>query len=173
MGLFDNPNLELQALLVQLQKQEQNAQRLIAELQLEEKKLQQQIITVAKDIQTWNARIQKAKAAKRMDLANAALEKETALRREGERLWQQMEAIKKRLVKAKELLVQIKQKSQEVRAKAANVGSSKTTSNFHYTNTNTRVDSSQSTTGVDDVERDFQRWEIETELEEMKRNLGL
>ncbi len=153
MGLFDNHNLELRSLLKQLQTQEQHTQRLIANLQRQEKSLQNQIIAIARDVQIWNTRIKDAKAAKRIESARTAADKEAALRREGDRLWRQMEEKKKRLMQAQKLLVQIYQKRQQVLAQADNFPGYQT--------------------GYNNVEQEFDRLEIEFELEQLKQNLGL
>ncbi|MEL6927876.1 MAG: TIGR04376 family protein, partial [Cyanobacteria bacterium J06600_6] len=74
--LQNNPHLELQALEEQLREQEQDTTKLIAKLQLEEKSLQDRVLAIANDIQTWHGRIGKAEQAKRQDLADAARERE-------------------------------------------------------------------------------------------------
>ncbi|MBC6417677.1 MAG: hypothetical protein GDA44_02235 [Prochloron sp. SP5CPC1] len=149
MGIFDNPNLESRYLLKQLQTQEQHTQRLIANLQRQEKSFQNQIIAIAKDVKIWNNRIKEAKAAKRIESARTAADKEAALRREGARLWRQMEDTKKRLMEAQKLLVKIYQKRQQVKAKADNFP------------------------GSNNVQQEFEQLEIDSELEQLKRNIGL
>ena len=57
--LHKNPHLELQAILEQLQEQEQENKKLILQLQSEEKRLQKEILILAKDLQTWHVRIGK------------------------------------------------------------------------------------------------------------------
>jgi len=79
--LRNNPHLELQALEEQLREQEQDSQRLIADLQLQEKKLENEILATAQEIQRWHIRIEKAKAANRFDLVQPAQEREAALLR--------------------------------------------------------------------------------------------
>ncbi len=174
--LHNNPHLELEALLEQLREQEQDTLRLIAELQLQEKRLQDQILSVAQDIQTWHARINKAKAAGRLDLARAAQEREASLLRQGNQLWGQMEGAKKRTVQAKELLSQIQQRQKEVKAKAVEVkaaqASSQKASNWDTIGWNQGASYSSYTSGADPLEEQFQRWETDEELEQMKRNLG-
>ena len=126
MGLFDdinnfleerldefirnNPHLELQAIEEQLREQEQDTKKLLVKLQLEEKNLQDRILEIANNIQTWHGRISKAETAKRPDLANAAREREAELLRQGNQVWGQMEGVKQRIVKSQELLQQIRQK---------------------------------------------------------------
>ena len=135
MGLFDdfsrfletrleeflrsNPHLELQAIEEQLKEQEEDTLRLILDIQKQEKKLQAEILSAAQEIQRWNDRINKAKAAQRLDLAQAAQERQAALLRQGNQRWGQMQGCKERIEKAKELYRQIQLRRQEVRAKAA------------------------------------------------------
>ncbi|MGK7877127.1 MAG: TIGR04376 family protein [Xenococcaceae cyanobacterium] len=174
--LDNNPHLELQALEEQLREQEQDTLRLIAEEQLQEKRKQDEILSIAQDIQTWHTRVNKAKAAGRLDLAKAAQEREASLLRQGNQLWGQMEGSKKRLVQAKELLRQIQQRRKEVKAKAVEVkktqASSQTASNWDTTGWNQGWSYSTYSRQADPLEEQFQRWEMDDELEQMKRNLG-
>ncbi|MBZ8179389.1 TIGR04376 family protein [Oscillatoria salina] len=174
--LRNNPHLELQALEEQLKEQEKDTLRLIIDLQKQEKSLQEEILAIAKDIQIWHARIDKAKAAGRLDLAQAAQEREAALLRQGNQRWGQMEGLKKRIVQAKELVRQIQQRQQEVKTKAAEAQAAQTAANAStwetsgwnqgYTTTNSYRQV------ADPLEAQFQRWEMDEELEQMKRNMG-
>ncbi|MEM8674953.1 MAG: TIGR04376 family protein [Cyanobacteria bacterium P01_G01_bin.67] len=188
MGLFDdinqfleerldeflraNPHLELQALEEQLRQQEQDTSKLIAKLQLEEKSLQDRILAIANDIQTWHSRIGKAEQAQRKDLADAAREREAELLRQGNQLWGHMEGVKQRIIKAQELLQQIKQKRQELKnsvqaqAQAPNANSSDTVGWDRGGN------SRQYNRSTDPLEAEFQRWEVDEELEQLKKNLN-
>jgi uncharacterized protein (TIGR04376 family) len=85
--LQNNPHLELQAIEEQLLEQEQDTIKLIAQLQLQEKNLQDEILSIAQEIQTWHSRISTARASGREDLANAAQEREAALLRQGNQRW--------------------------------------------------------------------------------------
>ena len=133
MGLFDdfsrfletrleeflrsNPHLELQAIEEQLKEQEEDTLRLILDIQKQEKQLQAEILSAAQEIQRWNDRINKAKAAQRLDLAQAAQERQAALLRQGNQRWGQMQGCKERIEKAKELYRQIQLRRKEVREK--------------------------------------------------------
>jgi uncharacterized protein (TIGR04376 family) len=173
--LRNNPHLELQAIEEQLREQQQDTQKLIIEFQAKEKRLQDEILAVAKDIQVWHGRVSKAEAAGRKDLAEAAKEREAALLRQGNQLWGQMEGVKQSIVKAQELLQQTQQRRQQVRAKYAEV---KATSS-NYVNQNNGytsgwqqgVNSSYYQQAADPVEAEFQRWELDEELEQIKRNM--
>lgn len=171
--LRNNPHLELEALLEQLRQQEQDTLRLITELQAQEKRSQDDILAAAQEIQKWHIRIEKAKVSGRLDLAQAAQEREAALLREGNQRWGQMQGIKERLTKAKELLRQIQQRRQEVQTQAAEAQASRASyqasQRFDTAGWNQSPNSSN---GADDLEATFRRWEAQDELEQMKRNMG-
>lgn len=199
MGLFDdfnrfledrleefirnNPHLELQAIEEQLREQEEDTLRLIADLQLQQKRLQDEILSIAQDIQRWHERINKAKSAGRQDLAQGAQEREAALLRQGNQRWGQMEGVKQRITQAQELQRQIQTRRQEVRAKAQEVeavrASSQSQARVPYEDARASQTSgwnksgSYSTAGAaDSLEEKFRRWEMEDELNEMRRKMG-
>ena len=173
--LKNNPHLELQALEEQLLEQEQDTRKLLAKLQLEEKSLQDRILEIAHNIQTWHSRIGKAEAAKRQDLATAAREREAELLRQGNQVWGQMEGVKQRAVKAKELLVQIKQKREEVKTQSvqAQAAASNQSSQKYSSDTvgwDRGGNSASNSRSADPLEAEFQKWEVDEELERIKRN---
>jgi uncharacterized protein (TIGR04376 family) len=171
----NNPHLELQALLEQLQEQEKDTLRLIIDSQNQQKNLQDEILAIAQDIQRWHERAGKAQAAGRQDLAQAATEREAELLRQGNQRWGQMEGLKQRIIKAQELQRQISLRREEVQAKAkeaeiarASQETQKRSSTSSWNQSNTRNIRS----GPDPLEDKFQRWEMDDELEQIKRNLG-
>ena len=169
--LRDNPHLELQAIEEQLREQELDTTKLIAKLQLEEKSLQDRVLAIAKDIQTWHGRIGKAERANRKDLADAAREREAELLRQGNQIWGQMEGVKQRTAKAQELLQQVKQKREELK-KSAQAQSQ--TSNTYSSNTvgwDRGGSSPQYRRSADPLEAEFQRWEVDEELEQIRKNM--
>ncbi len=169
--LRDNPHLELQAIEEQLQEQELDTTKLIAKLRLEEKSLQDRILAIANDIQTWHGRIGKAEKAQRQDLADAAREREAELLRQGNQIWGQMEGVKQRTSQAQELLQQVKQKRQEVKKsaqtqKVANAYSSDTVG------WDRGGSSPQYHRSADPLEAEFQQWEVDEELEQIRKNMN-
>src|SRR4028119_2236555 len=110
--LRNNPHLELQALEEQLQEQEEDTLRLIADIQRQQKALQDEILAIAQDIPRWPERISKAQPPGRQDLVQAAQEREAALLRQGNQRWGQMEGLKQRITKAQELQRQIQVRRQ-------------------------------------------------------------
>lgn len=176
--LRNNPHLELQALEEQLREQEEDTLRLIVDLQRKEKALQDQILSTAQDIQRWHSRIDKAKASNRLDLAQAAQEREAALLRQGNQFWGQMQGVKERIEKSKELYKQIQQRRQEVRAKATEAAAAAARTNTQKAEQSWQTagwNQSQTRTmsgGADSLEEAFKRWETDDEIERMKRNMG-
>lgn len=174
--LQDNPHLELQALEEQLREQEQDATKLITRLQSEEKNLQDQILAIANDVQTWHGRIAKAEKANRQDLADAAREREAELLRQGNQVWGQMAGVKQRTTQAQELLLQVKQKRQELKQSAQ----AQSTNRTNESNTSTSdtigwdrgANPPQYRRSADPLEAEFQKWEVDEELEQIKRNMN-
>jgi uncharacterized protein (TIGR04376 family) len=175
--LRNNPHLELQALEEQLRQQEEDTLRLIIDLQAQQKRSQDEILATAQEIQRWHSRIDKAKAAGRQDLAQAAQEREAALLRQGNQLWGKMQGLKERIGQAKELQKKIQARSQEVHTKATQAEAARAS-------TQTQTPNSWETTGwnqnrhysppsgADPLEDQFSRWEMDDELDQLKRNLG-
>lgn len=171
--LRNNPHLELQAIEEQLREQEQDTQKLIVQLQLKEKSLQDEILALAENIQTWHSRVSKAQAANRQDLAEAAKEREASLLRQGNQIWGQMEGVKQRIVKSQELLQQVRQKRQEVKTQSTQARASRTTSNNGYTvGWDRGATGSSYSRAADPLEAKFQQWEVDDELEQIKRQMN-
>ena len=168
--LQNNPHLELQALEEQLREQEQDTTKLISRLQLEEKSLQDRVLAIANDIQTWHGRISKAEKANRQDLADAAREREAELLRQGNQIWGQMEGVKQRTTQAKELLLQVKQKRQELKQAAQNKANTYTASSDTI-GWDRGANSPQYRRSADPLEAEFQKWEVDEELERMRKSI--
>lgn len=172
--LRNNPHLELEALLEQLREQEEDSLKLIADLQLLEKRSQEEVLSTAQEIQKWHIRVEKAKTSGRQDLVAAAQERESALLREGNQRWGQMQGVKERITQAKELLRKIQQRRQEVQAKATEAQTARTKAQAQQRIETAGWSNKTSTfsQGFDELEEKFRRWETEDELQQMKRNLG-
>lgn len=173
--LRNNPHLELQALEEQLREQEEDTLRLIADLKQQQKNLQDEILAIAQDIQRWHERVEKAQSHGRQDLAQAAQEREASLLRQGNQRWGQMEGVKQRITQSQELIRQIQTRRQEVRTKAKEVEAARA-SNQAQSQAETfgwnQNSSRQSYSGPDPLDDQFRRWELQEELDQMKRNLG-
>lgn len=173
--LKNNPHLELQALLDQVEEQERDTIQLISSLQSEQKRLETEILAIAEDIQKWHIRINKAQTAGRLDLAQAAQEREAALLRQGNQLWGKMEGTKKRLTDAQELIKQIQQGKKELQVKVEQAKTQTTASS----NTNTRgweegqnYSAYRYSKETDPLEKEFQQWDMDEELERLKKEIG-
>jgi uncharacterized protein (TIGR04376 family) len=171
--LRNNPHLELEALLEQLREQEEDTLKLIAELQLQEKRSQDEILSTAQEIQKWHIRIQKAQAAGRQDLTTPAQEREAALLREGNQMWGHMQGLKERISQSQELLRKIQQRRQEVQTKAAEAQTARTQAQAQQRlETHGWNAATNSNNNFDDLENTFRNWETQDELEKLKRNMG-
>ena len=179
--LRNNPHLELQALEEQLREQEQDSQRLIIDLQSQEKKLEGEILATAQEVQRWHIRIEKAKAANRWDLVQPAQEREAALLRQGNQLWGHMKGQKERIKQAQELQRRIQQRRQEVRVKAAQMEANRASAKTEQkskpeqksqTEGWNKGNSYKSFSGADPLDEQFKSWEAEDELEQLKRKMG-
>ncbi|EKF01135.1 hypothetical protein FDUTEX481_08311 [Tolypothrix sp. PCC 7601] len=172
--LRNNPHLELEALLEQLREQEEDTLKLVADLQLQEKRSQEEILATAQEIQRWHIRVQKAKSAGREDLAAAAQEREAALLREGNQRWGHMQGLKERINQSKELLQKIQVRRQEVQAKATEAQTirAKAQSQQRLETNGWSNSTSSYSSSFDDLEEKFRRWETQDELEKLKRQMG-
>jgi uncharacterized protein (TIGR04376 family) len=172
--LRNNPHLELDALLEQLRQQEEDTLKLVADLQLQEKRSQAEILEIAQEIQRWHIRIQKAQAAGREDLATPAQEREATLLREGNQRWGHMQGLKERITQSQQLLQKIQQRRQEVQTKAAEaqIARAKTQSQQRLETSGWQNPTSSKSNSVTDLEEKFREWETEDELAQMKRNMG-
>lgn len=174
--LRNHPDLEVQALAEKLREQEEETLRLMADLRRRERQLQDEILTTAQDVQRWHIRIEKAKSVNRLDLAEPAEEREAALLRQGNQLWGQMETVKDRIKQTIALQQQIQQKRQEVTAKVAEAQANQAKAQAQQTEQqwqNTGWNQSYSFANTaDPLEQTFRRWEMDEELEDLKRNMG-
>lgn len=175
--LQEHPHLELQALEEQLREQEEDTLRLIADLQRQEKKLEEDILTIAQDIQKWHKWVGKAQAANRPDLAQGAQEREAALLRQGNQAWGQMQGVKSRIEQSKELYRQIQERRKEVKARyqevqAARSQQAQTGQPWETQAWNQGTGHASFGAAADPLEQQFRQWEMDEELEELKRNMG-
>ena len=159
-----HPQLELQVLEDKLHEQAADTSRLLTQLQAEEQQQQQAILDTANEIQRWHQRIKKAKQAGRKDLATAAEEREAALLRQGNQQWGQLELIKDRVTQTKSLHQKIQARQQEVKVKIRQAPKPppQETKGWYQ----------PPASGTDPLEEKFQRWEMDDELDQLKRKMG-
>lgn len=169
--LREHPELELRALEEQLREQEADARRSVADLRSREQQLKADIWETAQDVQRWHARIAKVEAAGETALAAAAREREADLLRKGNQLWGQMQGIRARIQTLDDLVAQVVARRQEVSARAATQASTQRatnpTSSQAWSAAGDRVGA-----GPDRLEEQFRRWEVDDELEQLKRQMG-
>lgn len=191
MGLFDDlsrflemrleeflkqhPQLELQALEEKLRDQEDETLRLMTNLRQQQQQQEADILETAQEIQRWHIRTEKAQAAGRQDLAQAAQEREAALLRQGNQRWGQMEMLKARLEQTETLLQKIQIRRQEVQAQAAQAqaeGATRAAQEPAPTWDTKGWYQSGFAPEPDPLEEQFQQWEMDEELDQLKRNMG-
>jgi uncharacterized protein (TIGR04376 family) len=170
--LRNNPHLELQALDEKLREQEQETRRLLADLRSREQHVQDSILSTAQEIQRWHGRIEKAKAAGRLDLAEPAQAHEASLLREGNQKWGQMEVLKERIKQTEDLQRKVQVRRQEVQVELKQAQAAKATQASQRWEVNGWNQSANYVKANDPLEKQFQQWEAQQELDEMKRNLG-
>ncbi|CAN1212128.1 TIGR04376 family protein [Tumidithrix helvetica PCC 7403] len=172
-----NPQMELQVLEDQLRGQAEEVAKLIVGFEVQEKGHQDQILAIAEEIKLWHGRALKAEAAGRKDLANGAKEREAAFLRQGNQVWAQMELVKQRRAQTLELQSQIQVRRKEVQAKIAEATKAaknapkqpQTNPVFNWENLYTPQSSANS---FDDLDNKFKQWEMDEELERLKRKMG-
>ncbi|AIE75006.1 MULTISPECIES: TIGR04376 family protein [unclassified Synechocystis] len=175
--LHNNPHLELEALLEQLKEQEADARRLLVDLERKKQDQENQILNLAQDIQAWHSRIQQAQVAGREDLAQKAQEREATLLRQGNQVWGQRAGTEQRISQAQNLLKEIQQRQKEVAQKAKQVAAQQKASEAQRRAADT-MGWNQGNTGetyhreLDPLEAEFKKWEVETELDRLKRNVS-
>jgi uncharacterized protein (TIGR04376 family) len=171
--LKSHPHLELQAIAEQLQEQEGEASRLVRDLKSQLERIEQQITQLAQDIQHWHQRVQQAEKGGRQDLAAAAKTREAALLREGNQLWGKMQGTKKRIEQAQALLIQLQQKRQEVKAKMDELQASQKVQDDYTASWESNVGDRQTYANASDpLEAQFQKWEMDEQIRQMKQNMG-
>jgi uncharacterized protein (TIGR04376 family) len=171
--LRDNPHLELMVLEDKLRDQEEETLKLMIDLKRQDKQLQDDILALAREIQLWHARIEKAKAKSRLDLVEPAQEHEAQLLRQGNQKWGQMEVLKTRIKQTQELQQQIQARRKEVQAKVAQAQAARSSSTPEsWASIGWNQTPSSTKAGVDVLDQQFRRWEAEEELNHLKRNLG-
>lgn len=178
--LKNNPHLELQALEEKLYQQEQETGRLLADLRSRIQQVEQKIRETAQDVQRWHVRIEKAKAANRRDLAEPAQAHEASLIRTGNQLWGQMELLRDRVKQTEELQKKIQGQRQEVKAKLAQVQAQQAAQQAAQPNPAPNATwkatwnqiPRMNVNPADPLEKQFQNWEAEEELQQLKRKMG-
>ncbi len=168
-----NPHLELMGLEDQLRGQEQDAIRLLGDLKRREQQLQDSILATAQDIQRWHERVKNAQAANRVDLAKAAQEREAALLRQGNQYWGQMQGVKEQIEQTRTLQREIHDRRRELKTKIAESQAQRTAQRTSWDAGWAKPPfDGFGKDPMDPLEQSFQRWEMEQELDDLKRGMG-
>ncbi|MEM1367023.1 MAG: TIGR04376 family protein [Cyanobacteria bacterium P01_H01_bin.15] len=152
--LAKNPELAQQVLAEQIQEHLTDTNTQIQGLQTEQTRLETEILQLAEDIKRWHQRVELARQAGEHDLAGRAQEREEQLLRNGSQLWGQMTGVKTRLAQSEMLREQLQAKLQELSQSVSRPEPSAT-----------------SPPPLDDLDETFEQWEMNQELERLKRNL--
>jgi uncharacterized protein (TIGR04376 family) len=169
-----NPHLELMALEEKLRDQEEETLRLMTDLKVKEKQLQDGILAIAQEIQLWHARVEKAEARGRVDLAEPAKEHEANLLRQGNQKWGQMEMLKDRIQQTQDLQKKIQERRKQVQTQVmeAQANRAAAQANTRYDSINWNEPQKTVSSNTVNLDQQFRRWEAEEELEQLKRNMG-
>jgi uncharacterized protein (TIGR04376 family) len=172
-----HPTLELSLLDEELRQEEANARRTLADLQSQQQRLEAEIMATAQEIKRWYERTGKAKAAGRDDLAQGAQARQDTLLRQGNRQWDKRQVVRTQLQQAQTLLQQLLTRRQEVQHKLEQQrAQQQQQSGQSYTQRSSQTTSPKATGSKppeDDLEAKFRRWELDAELEELKRSMGI
>jgi uncharacterized protein (TIGR04376 family) len=172
-----HPTLELSLLDEELRQEEANARRTLADLQSQQQRLEAEIMATAQEIKRWYERTGKAKAAGREDLAQGAQARQDTLLQQGNQQWDQRQVVRTQLQQAQTLLQQLLTRRQEVQQKLEQQRAQQQQSGQSYTQRSSQTATSPKATGSkppeDDLEAKFRRWELDAELEELKRSMGI
>jgi uncharacterized protein (TIGR04376 family) len=173
-----HPTLELSLLDEELRQEEANARRTLADLQGQQQRLEAEIMATAQEIKRWYERTGKAKAAGRDDLAQGAQARQDTLLQQGNQQWEQRQLVRTQLQKTQTLLQQLLTRRQEVQQKVEQQrAQQQRQSGQSYTQRSSQTATSPKATGSkpteDDLEAKFRRWELDAELEELKRSMGI
>lgn len=164
--LKSNPQLNLSIIAQELKLEKEDTKKLILKEQMNLKTIESKILNLSKDIQVWHGRIEKAQQAQRLDLAQEAENRERELLTQGALLWRQMEETKQKITQYQEVLKSLEIKEKEVKEKIDKLNSQNNT-NFNYQNYSYNANNNR----YDDLEAKFQQWEIDQQLEQLKKNL--
>ena len=173
--LKSHPNLELKVLDDQLREQEQALQKTLLQMTTEQQQTQKNIYKTAQEVQRWHERIEKAEQAQRPDLANAAREREAAFLRQGNQQWAQMKLLEQNIQQTQKLSVQFASRRQDLQVKiqeaqGASAGAP-TPESWQSTTTEKPWTSQYTPSQPDSLEAQFKQWEMEEELQVLKRKL--
>jgi uncharacterized protein (TIGR04376 family) len=153
-----NPQLEILVVLEKVRSEEDRAQKALVNLRREEKEVHSTILETAQNIKKWYERKQKAQTALRPDLVEAAQEQETQLLTQGNKLWNRKTEIVLGIQKNEKLLQELLPRRQALEEKLRQEQINEPPPRRPSVNR--------------DVEAQFQQWEIEESLNELKKKMG-
>lgn len=165
--LQSNPQLNLMIMAQEVKQQKQESFTLLKKFELEQKKIESDIIQLGQEIKIWCDRIEKAEKVGRYDLKAEAEERRNLLLTKGNNLWQTMEAVKQKIVVNKQLLISLDEKEKEINLKIEQlkvISQPNNEKSYNYSSPNQDRQ-------YDYLDKKFQDWEVEMELEQMKKGM--
>ncbi|HIK37230.1 MAG: TIGR04376 family protein [Geminocystis sp.] len=164
--LQKNPELNLNILAQEIKQEKRDTLELISQLENQEKQVESQILATAEDIKKWAQREEKARNLQRYDLAQDAAQVKYQLLEKGSYLWQEMTKLKEKIAESKRKLASLEKKEMEVNLKLEEIRREKARETGVFYERKVEGKS------YHDIEQKFRNWEIEMELEEMKKKMG-
>jgi uncharacterized protein (TIGR04376 family) len=174
--LKNHPEIELSLLDEELRQQETDTRKSLLELQSQQQRLEADILATAQEIKRWYERTGKAKAAGREDLAQGAQARQDTLLKQGNQQWEQRQMVRGRLQQTQTLLQQLLTRRQEVQQQLEQQRAQQRQSPIPPTSPNTSASTTQTSapnSDGDDLEAKFRRWELDAELDALKRSMGI
>lgn len=169
--LAANPGLKLQMLLFEVEQQEAETSQLLQSLGTQKQRAEQEILGLVADMRKWTERIQKAEAANRPDLAQAARQREQDLRQRGNTLWQQMTQSQQQIPATQALLEKIKVRRQEIQAEIRKHQTQPPPPPFSQS-PSAAPPTANFSQSLDPLEATFRDMELKEALEELKRSMS-
>ncbi len=154
-----NPQLQLYVLLEKVRDEEQRTQQQLILLRQEERELQTKILTTAQEVKKWFERKQQAKIS-RPDLAQAAEQREAEFLAQGNHMWARKSELALEIKKNEKLFHELSPRRQELEAKIKQQVDTSTTSAPPQRPAN------------DDLDARFRQWELDKEIEALKKKMG-
>lgn len=163
--LQKNPELNLSLLAQEIKQEKRDTLQLISQLEAQEKQVESQILATAEDIKKWADREEKARNLQRYDLAQEAAQVKNQLLEKGSYLWQEMTKLRDRIAENKRKLISLEDKEREVNLKLEELRREKARESEGF------YERKFEDKSYYEIEQKFRNWEIEMELEEMKKKM--
>lgn len=163
--LQKNPELNLSLLAQEIKQEKRDTLQLISQLEAQEKQVESQILATADDIKKWADREEKARNLQRYDLAEEAADVKNKLLEKGRYLWDEMTKLREKIAENKKKLISLEDRERDVNLNLEKLRRKNAGQGEGY------CDRKYEDKSYYDLEQKFRNWEIEMELEEMKKKM--